>query len=691
MGRNAKTDERRQSELRSSYHFTKTAQLANQRQCFLREPTTWKQWLIATALVVVVFLAYQPAWNGGFLFDDDLHLLNNPVLKTGGLKGAWVPGTYINYWPLTFTIYRFEFDIWGLNPIGFHMVNIALHSLTAVLLWRVLVELNVPGAMMAAAIFALHPVNVESVAWISQLKGILSLLFALASVLFYLQFDRRGESWRYTTAIAAFGLSTLAKGMVLTLPIVLLACVWWRRGSLARQDLLRVVPYLLIGAIMTGLELWHQNHGESVRSDSPLNRAAVAGCAVWFYFGKLLLPIDLCFIYPRWKIEDVDLLWYLPGLLLVVLFVLAFWRRRTWGRPVMMLIICYVALLLPVLGFVNINYMRYSLVADHWQYAAMIVPCAVLTGLVAVWMFGRPSRRPIAYALSFALLASLTALTWRQCRIYKDADTLYESAIESNPGCWMAHYGLGVNLARRGQHDEAIAHYQKALDLKPNYVEAHILIGMSLIGRGQIDEAIAHYKMALGDSPDNVVAHIGLGNALVSRKRIDEAIGHFQNALEKAPDNAEAHNNLGAIFAGRGQVYKAIDHYRKALKSKPDYALVHNNLGVELDRLGQVDEAIYHYRRALKNKPDYAEAAHNLGLALASHSSVDEAIVCFRQALDSQPDFIEAHINLGVALTSRGQIEQALAHYQKALDLASAKNDKGLADSIRTKIHELRK
>ncbi len=338
-----------------------------------------KDWLFVVALVVAVFLVYQPAWRGGFIFDDDSHLLNNPVLKPGGLLKTWVPGTYLNYWPLTFTAYRLQFDIWGLNPLGFHLVNIALHAISALLVWRILLQLNAPGAMFAAALFALHPVNVESVAWIAQLKNILSLLLALLSVLLYLLSEERGERWCMVLSIAVFLLSTLAKGMVLTLPVVLLACAWWQRGRIGRHDLLRVLPFLLIGALMTCLEVWGQHFvggGETmVRSDSLLSRAAVAGCAVWFYLGKLIWPVKLIPVYPRWSIDPRDVLSYLPGVLLVVILALGWWQRRGWGRPVVMLMVCYVGLLLPALGFVNIAFMQYSLVADHYQYAAMIVPC----------------------------------------------------------------------------------------------------------------------------------------------------------------------------------------------------------------------------------------------------------------------------------------------------------------------------
>jgi tetratricopeptide (TPR) repeat protein len=645
--------------------------------------------LLAAALVVVVFLVYQPVWRGGAIWDDDTHLLYNPVLKPGGLAKIWVPGGYINYWPLTFTAYWLQSKIWGLNPIGFHGVNIALHAVSALLLWRILVQLRIPGAMFAAAIFALHPVNVESVAWISQLKGLLSLMLALVSVLLFLAHERQGGWWRWALAIGAFALSTLAKGMVITLPLVLLACAWWQRGRIGRRDLLRVLPYLLIGAVMAAMEVWTQHMvgaDTTVRSDGLLSRAAVAGCAVWFYFWKVIWPMDLCFIYPRWKIENWNVLSYLPGVVLAIVLGLAWRQRGTWGRPIVMLIVCYVGLLLPALGFVNIYFMLYSLVSDHWQYAAMIVPCAVFAGGAATLAQRGLGRPRIGNALGVALLAALAVLTWRQSRMYTDIETLYRTTIAKNPDCWLAQNNLGKLLADSGHVDEAIPHYRKVLEVKPDYEVTHNNLGNALAQRGQVDEAIAHYRKAVEIKPDFAVAHYRLGLALAGRGKTDEAIAHYRKAVEIEPDYVNARNDLGLALAARGQIDEAIAHYRKALEIRPDFAGAHNNLGVALAEHGQIDEAIAHYRKALEIKPESAQAHNNLGLALAHHGQINEAIAHYRKALEIKPDFTDAHYNLGTALAGCGKPDEALAHYQKALGLATAQNDKALAEEIRARI-----
>ena len=335
-----------------------------------------------------------------------------------------------------------------------------------------------------------------------------------------------------------------------------------------------------------------------MRDDSLLSRTAVAGCAVWFYLGKLVWPFHLCMFYPTWRIDQRDIVSYLPGVLLVMLLALAWWRRRTWGRTIVMLMVCYVGLLLPALGFVNVYFMRYSLVADHYQYAAMIVPCAVFAGVAATriraWLPSNSERLP-----GLLLLAVLAILSWQQSRMYTDAQTLYRTTIDMNPNCWMAHNNLGLALAGEGKVDEAIIHYQEALQSKPDFAEGHNNLGPALAGRGQIDEAIAQYRQALKIDPEFVEAQNDLGIALAGRGKLDEAMAHFRRALEINPDCLESHYNLGVALAAGGQFDEAITQYRKALEIAPDDASVCYSLGLALASQGRFAEAIRLYQKTL--------------------------------------------------------------------------------------------
>ncbi len=586
-----------------------------------------RKWLLAVALIVAVFLAYQPVWQGGFIWDDDLHLLNNPVLKPGGLLQTWIPGTYINYWPLTFTVYRLEFEMWGLNPLGFHLVNIALHAVSALLVWRILERLRIPGAILAAAIFALHPVNVESVAWITQFKNTLSLALALLSMFFYFQHERDGGRWRFALSLGMFLLSALAKGVALTLPVVLLACAWWQRGSIGRRDLLRVLPFVLIAALMVGMEVAQQHAVAGtlvVRADSLLSRTAIAGCAVWFYFWKVIWPTNLVFVYPQWSISERDPLSYLPGVLLVVILTLAWWRRRSWGRPVVMAVICYVALLLPVLGFVNIYFMEYSLVADHWQYAAMIVPCAAFAGLIA--MLGRRLgwRRPAQYAAGMLPLAILGCLTWCQSGMYTDSEKLFRTTIEQNPTCWMAHNNLALLLASTGRAEEAIAHSQIALTLHPDDAPAHHNLGAALAMRGQIDDAIVHFRRAVEIAPDFALAHSSLDRALAIHERLLKTLAERRKLLESRPDDVALLNATAWLLA-----------------TNPNESIRNGSEAVELAQ------------RAV------------------------------RLSGGRQPAILGT---LAAAYAEKGQFTDAVQTAQQALALASADNNVSLADALRAQL-----
>ena len=617
----------------------------------------WKRWwLLALVLTLAVFLAYQPAWRGGFVWDDDVHLLWNPVLQPGGLLNTWIPGTNVNYWPLTSSLYRIGYEIWGLNPLGYHLLNIALHAAAALLVWRLLEELKIPAAFFAAAVFALHPVNVESVAWITQLKNALSLPLGLLSIICFLSFEKNGSRWRYLAALGIFFLSTLSKGMTLSLPAILLALAWWQRGRVSARDLLRAAPFFAVAAAMVLMELKMQHVAagdDVVRADSLLSRTVIAGCAIWFYAWKFVCPVNLIFCYPRWSISAHDPLAYVPGILLIAIFAAAWWKQKTWGRPVVMTIVCYVALLLPVLGFVNIYFMEYSLVADHWQYAATIVLSAALAASLAAIARRFPQFHPTQRPLRLGLLAVLFALTFQQARMYADYEALFKTTIRRNPWCWMAYNNLGVYYDDHGRRDEAIAQYKKTLEVMPDHAWAHYNLGKDLANRGAIDAAIEHFRSALVIKPKFAEAHDNLGQALARRGDVLAAISHYEDALAINPRLASAHNNLGLALADRGQTEAAISHFGTALEIDPDYAMAHSNLGAVLAGRGESASAIEHLNRAVQLNPNDAPAHANLGVLLQDRGDIAAAIAHFRRTVELQPNNVQARRNLEAATASQ--------------------------------------
>ena len=615
-----------------------------------------KQNLILGLLLLVFTLAvYQPALNGKQLWDDDAHITKTELRSPGGLARIWTElGATQQYYPLMHSVFWLEYQLWGDSTLGYHVVNILLHFISALLLMCILRRLKIPGAWFAGAIFALHPVQVESVAWITELKNTLSGVFCLSAVLAYLKYDQQRGKRAYALALGFFILGLMSKSVIATLPVSLLAVIWWKRGKIDwKHDVVPLLPFFIVGIASGIFTAWMEQKIVGAEGSefnfSIIERCLIAGRAVWFYLSKIFVPADLIFIYPRWNVSQAVWWQYVfPVAALILAGVL--WSLRKRSRAPVAALLCFTATLFPALGFFNVYPFRYSFVADHFQYLACIGPIALAAGTVSASGLLKGNR---CLMLSVAVLLALGVLTWRQSGMYADPETLYRTTIRENPACWLAHTNLGVLLAASDRTDEAMVHYRKALAIKPGYAESYFILAIALADRGQVDEAIAHCRKALEIKPDYAEAHYSFGNILADRGQVDEAIAHYRKALAIKPDYAEAHCNLGLALAGRGQVDEAIAHYRKALVIKPDDVESHNNFGNILADRGQVDEAIAHYRKALEIKPDYAEAYYNFGNILADRGQVDEAIAHYRKALEIKPDFFDARRNLEISRSMR--------------------------------------
>ena len=519
------------------------------------------EWFYLAAIVTAVLLVYQPAWHGGFIWDDDAHVTRPELRSWHGLYRIWFQlGATQQYYPLLHSAFWVEQRLWGDATLGYHLVNILLHAAAAVLVALVLRRLSVPGAYLAAAIFALHPVHVESVAWITEQKNTLSAVFYLAAMLAYLRFDRTrslallrrragpvpaGPAEQDHDGHAAGG---PAGDLLVAAGAVVVA---------ARR--LPLLPFFALGAAAGVLTAWVERKLIGAEGAefalSFVERCLIAGRAIWFYLGKLVWPANLIFIYPRWQVSAAVWWQYLfPAAALLLLAGLWALRRR-WRGPLAADCCFFVGTLFPVLGFFNVYPFIYSFVADHFQYLASlgVITLASAGAALLLRRWPRWSRR-FGYAVCLPLLVGLGTLTWFQSRMYADVETLYRTTIDRNPACWMAHNNLGLALAGRGQVDEAIAHYQQALTIKPDLATAYYNFAFVLAHLGRLDEAIAHYRKGLDFKPEDAEAHYQLGRCYKCKAKSPRRSAQFQQAVKIKPDYAEARNNLVLVPASPEEI-----------------------------------------------------------------------------------------------------------------------------------------
>ena len=577
---------------------------------------TKRDWFFCLILAAVTILAYQPAWHGGLLWDDD-NCTTPPELRSlDGLRRIWFqPRATAQYYPLLYTSYWVQQRLLGDSPSGYHLVNLLLHIGCVVLVLKILRFLRVPGAELAAVIFALHPVNVETVAWIAERKNTLSGIFALAATFSYLKFDENRSRPSYALAIGLFLLGLLSKTAIVTLPLAWLMIFWWKRGAISwRRDVVPSIPFFFLSAAAGLVTRWFENTGIGYKTTildlSLLDRCLIAGRAFWSQLGKLLWPSNLMFVYPRWEINAGVWWQYLfPLAVLGLLGVL--WNFRRWSRAPFAGVLIYLFLLLPSLGFLNIYFFIYSFVADHWQYLAclgIITPCA--SGIVLLAGHFKRWQGWIEPGVTLLVAGTLFLLTSQQSRMYTDIETLYRTTIARNPTCWMAQVNLGNILYQSKRVPEAMDLFNLAMGIKP--AVAHYSLGNALLQKGRTSGAIEQYKEALRIDPNYAETQNNLGNALLLIGQTSKAIDQYQQALRINPGNAKTHNNLGNALVQTGRAAEAIDHYKQALRIHPTSADAHNNLASALAQMGRISEAIEQLKAALRIKPHDIDTQNNL-------------------------------------------------------------------------------
>ena len=645
---------------------------------------------LALLLIAAVVFTYQPAWDAGFIWDDDEYVTHNPLITApDGLHRIWFStDSPSQYFPLVYTNFRAQHALWGMNPVGYHWVNILLHALNALLVWRLLARLAVPGAWLGAAIFALHPLQVESVAWITELKNVQSLFFSLLVLLLWERFTAPRPpapgpyslpatrySLLYFAALACHALALFSKTTACTLPAGLVLILWIQHRRIDLRRWLQIAPFVLMGLVMGLVSVWWERHQQGTVGDEfsygVVDRVLIAARALSFYFGKLLWPENLTFSYPLWIIDPgspAAWAWFLP---LVALAALVFALRRRLGRGPEAALVFFVASLLPLLGFFMLYTFRYTFVADHYVYVALIGPAALAGAALA--RLGERLRALPAVApalLSAVLLAALATLSWRQSRMYEDLRTLWTVTAERNPGSFMAHNNLGAIELAEGRTELAVARFERALVIKPDHPHALANLANARLAQGRPVEALALFARVVELHPADAKAHADLGQALEQNGRPAEAETRYRRAIELDPRLAEGHFLLGRWLLAAGRPAEAGAPLERALALHTDYTEAHYHLGLVRLAEDRPEAAARCFERTLAIEPTHAFALHNLGLLHATAGRLAEAEPLLGRAVAAGPTLPAPRHHLAQVLLALGRPLEAEPHLREVLRLA---------------------
>ena len=607
--------------------------------------------------IPVVFLltclAYLPAIPGGWIWDDaHIFIVNNRMLHSlRGLADIWFSTKPIDYYPLTFTSFWIEWRLWGLHPAGYHVTNILLHAVNAVLLGFVLKRLRIPAAWLVAALFALHPVNVETVAWISERKNTLSMLFYLLAGLCFLKTERYDRV--YVAALGLFVLSLLAKTGAVMLPVVLLGAAWWLRRRITWRDVCRTVPFFAVSLAYGLFTIWYhcfRREFVGARTDGFMARLVGAGCNVLFYLWKAVVPLRLSFVYPRWE-PDATVVWeWIPGLVLAAMLVAAWWfRRQRYGRAALAGLGYYVVSLFPVAGFVGVAFMQFMSVADHCQYYAIT---GVVALLVAAWTavlqrVGVPLR--VRAGLAGAVVLVAFGLTCSRAAVFRSEQRVYRDAIRKNPGAFLAHLHLGNILYQDGHGEAALEHYKAAAEWGGHLAETHFNLGTMRLGRGvELEEAIEDFTRVLRIKPSRAEAYFKRGAAkLRLGTDLVGALSDFNATLLTQPTHAGALHFRGRLLTRWQDLAGAVHDYARALEcAPPDW-----EQRVEVTRLLAATILAMRQRAVAAGDgpavdPQKKQVAQLLLLRGSQRFSkgedLDKAVVDFNTALELDPGSVDA-------------------------------------------------
>ena len=611
------------------------------------------------AFLTAIFVFYFPALSGEFIWDDVIFSEEKTIHDWSGLWSIWFSPYEItqegHYWPLTYTTFWLEHKLFGLNPLGYHIVNCILYFINVALIWRLLLKLEVPGAWVISMLFTVHPLHVESVAWLIERKSLLSALFYLGAVHVWLRFRESSNLKAYALALGLYALGLLSKSIVVTLPVALLVLLWWKQERVSAQDLMRLLPFFIVGfAIALGDYLFYISIDEQLDiTYSFWERFLIASQAVWFYVGKLLWPANLMVIYPHWDVSVGNpVAWLFVATTVGVLILLWSYQHRIGKGPLAGVVFFFITLS-PILGFVDHKYMMFSPVADRYQYLAGLGLMAVLVGGAVHTMQPHiTSFRSVVMGAFAVLIMGLGALTWHQATIYQDGITFFRHIITYNPTARDAHYNLGVALFRSDHVEEAYEASLKSVEFRPS------------------------------DS----LAHSNVAHALILMERYEEAEASLKQALTLNPNNATAWQRYGSLYFEQQRYEEAYEANLKSIELQPDRSTAHLKAAVALFQMKRYEEAEESFKRSLELDPRDDTAWQNYGGLLFQQQRYEEAITAFQEVISLSADSILTHEAIADSYHRLGHHTKAMEWIDRALTLAPTPSEQGKLSRLSARV-----
>jgi len=615
--------------------------------------------LQALVIAAAVFWVYWPSIHGNWLWDDNLYITDNPLLNdTTRLWKIWfLPGSLTEYYPIEQSVQWLQWQLWGNDTWGYHLTNVVLHIFSSLLVWRLFRKFDLRLAWLGGLIFAIHPIQVESVAWIAELKNTLSLPPFLLAMCFYIDYDETKNSRDYWLAVGFFLVAMLCKNSMALFPVVILLYGWWKRDRIGWSDLKASAPFFIISVILTAITVWAGSrfihiHGTStVAASAPMiglfPTLALAGLTISFYFSKCFLPIGLLPVYPPWLVNPPLEVQFLPWIIFSVGIFWLWHKRQSWGRHALLGLGFFLISLVPILGLIVVRYEALVWSLDHLVYIPLLgLVGLTVAGLGELYEQVPKSKRPYGIALVVILITALLFASHGYAGAFANSETLWNYTLQHGSDSWEVRKNLSAALVENGKFSEAMKQYDLALQADPHLVIVHNNMGEGLLKAGRYPEAANEFELFLRAMPDSAIAQFNLACALQQLGRLPEALAHFRQAVQINPMYSDAHHKLGDILLQVGQIPEAMNEYEQAVKITPGDFTAHNNLGSALFKEGRFDEAMEHFAASLKINPNSATTHNNMGMSLAITGRISEAVEQFEAALKINPDYTAARNNL---------------------------------------------